>query len=66
MGQRVRHSKDNVGLIKGRGTLTDSGGGWLVDDSEDSETGDRSSVLGGSSLSVVEVWLVSSGSAIAD
>lgn len=36
-------------------THTDSGGGGLVDDSEDGQTGNSTGVLGGLSLSVVEV-----------
>jgi hypothetical protein len=37
--------------------LTDSGGSWLVDDSENSETSDCAGILGSRSLSVVEVCL---------
>lgn len=44
-----------LGYDKGREILTDGGGGWLVDDSENSETGDGSGVLGSGSLSVVKV-----------
>ena len=35
---------------------TDGGGGGLVDDSENGETGDGSGILGSGSLSIVEVW----------
>jgi hypothetical protein len=35
---------------------TNGGGGRLVNDSENSETGDGSGILGSSSLSVVEVY----------
>jgi hypothetical protein len=35
--------------------LTDGGGGGLVDDSKNGETGDGSSILGSGSLSIVEV-----------
>jgi hypothetical protein len=34
---------------------TDGGGGGLVDDSENGQTGDGTSVLGSGSLSVVEI-----------
>ena len=34
---------------------TNGGGGRLVDDSENSETGDGSGILGSGSLSIVEV-----------
>ena len=36
-------------------TVSDSGGGWLVDNSENVETSNGSSILGGLSLSIVEV-----------
>ncbi len=41
-----------AGAVK---TVRDGGGSWLVDDSKNSQTSDRTSVLGGLSLSVVEV-----------
>lgn len=37
-------------------SVGDSGGGRLVDNTEDSQTGDGASVLGRLTLSVVEVW----------
>lgn len=37
-------------------SVGDSGGGRLVDDTEDSQTGDSAGVLGRLTLSVVEVW----------
>jgi len=54
-GTTTEIEDDDVLLVLLVESVGNSGGGWLVNDSEHIESGDESSVLGGLSLGVVEV-----------
>jgi NAD-specific glutamate dehydrogenase len=45
-------------------TVGDGGSGGLVDDTEDLETGDGTGILGGLTLSIIEVWMDTSARAL--